>query len=117
MKKILLIIIISIFLSGCETTSTEKGLIAGGTARIIFDSESDKELFREIQLEINQFLASGRMLTEEGISRILYKYEGRISPTLITLVVDSLMEKLNIGDHDEEARQFLIGLSLALEGV
>ena len=65
MKTIYLFILSAVLLlAGCNSTDSYKaGLYTTTVARIGFDSESDRELFREIKARLDAFLVSDQPLT------------------------------------------------------
>lgn len=108
----------AVMLSGCSPTdSYRSGIYAGAAARIGFDSESDRELFREIKGRIDVFLESRKTLTGAVVTQFVGEYSDRISPAVIFMVVEDLNLRIFEGEHDEEGRMFLEGLSMALEGI
>ena len=119
MKSIYLFILVFVVLiSGCKTSSPFKaGLYTTTAARIGFDSEEDRELFREIKERVDAFLATDQLLTEALVNSFVAEYADRVSPAVIFLVVEDINQRLRTGEHAEDAREFLQGVSAALEGV
>lgn len=118
MKKILALLVIATLISGCTPTDPYRaGIYSGTVARIGFDSESDRELFKEVKDRIDVFLVSGQPLTQALITSFVGEYSERISPAVLFMVVEDLNLKILEGEHDENGRLFLEGLSAALEGL
>lgn len=100
--------------TGCSTlTSYEKGVVAGGTARIVFDAPQDEAKFQKVKEDINKFLASGADLTQYVIDQYVVKIQDEFSPAFVALVVERLKLEVSneFGYVDEDAKAFLQGLA------
>lgn len=118
MKTRVIIIIAAIFgvsvISGClTTTSYEKGLLTGTSAKIVFDAPQDEAKFKEIKDDINEFLASGKELTQYVIDQYVVKIQDEFSPAFVSLVVERLKLEFSneFGYIDQDAKSFLQGLA------
>jgi hypothetical protein len=113
MKALITIIAIASFLTGCETTSYEKGLLSGGVAQVAFDAPQDEAKFQRVKQDIEGFLASGKELTQYVVDQYVVKIQDEFSPALVNLIVERLKLEFSneFGHIDDDAKEFLQGLA------
>lgn len=124
MKNKILLTLLSVALiglTGCETTSFERGVIAGEAAKAIFDAPQDEAKFQAIKADIVAYLATDKPITRVLVDQYLAKVASDFSPAFLLIVQSRIeaelpdVEIIGIGGLDDSRiREFLTGVAATL---
>ena len=116
-----IIITTACLLVGCETTSFERGVVAGEVAKLAFDSDRDEERFKVIKADIVAALASDVPITSQVVAEYVSNIRLDFSPAMWQIVQHRLDAELpdvdipGVGELDDaRIREFLAGVAASL---